>query len=94
MARVVITSRMPGNGLERIAATHELTYHDARGARCRGDLLAAVAGADALVCTLADRVDTELIGIVGPGQIGLATAPRARALGMRVLVSGRSAPGH
>lgn len=38
--------------------------------------------------SLQDRV----IGIVGPGQIGLATARRARALGMRVLLSGRSAP--
>lgn len=32
------------------------------------------------------------IGILGPGGIGLATARRARAFGMDVLLSGRSAP--
>ncbi len=32
------------------------------------------------------------LGIVGPGAIGLATARRAKALGMEVLLSGRSAP--
>ena len=32
------------------------------------------------------------IGIVGPGAIGLATARRARAFGMSVLLAGRSAP--
>ena len=32
------------------------------------------------------------IGIVGPGAIGLATARRARAFGMEVLLSGRSTP--
>lgn len=34
----------------------------------------------------------KVIGIVGPGAIGLATAARARAFGMRVLLAGRSAP--
>ncbi|MEO5610412.1 MAG: D-glycerate dehydrogenase [Ornithinibacter sp.] len=32
------------------------------------------------------------LGIVGPGAIGLATARRAKALGMEVLLSGRSEP--
>jgi glyoxylate reductase len=32
------------------------------------------------------------LGIVGPGAIGLATARRATAFGMEVLLSGRSAP--
>ena len=31
-------------------------------------------------------------GVVGPGAIGLATAGRARAFGMEVLLSGRSTP--
>ncbi|MGL5860926.1 MAG: NAD(P)-dependent oxidoreductase, partial [Phycicoccus sp.] len=180
MARVVVASPLPGTGPERLAASHELTRHDGHGPMPRADLLAAVAGAAALVSTLADRVDAELldaagpslrvvanvavghdnvdlaacaergvavtntpgvltdatadlaialllmvtrglgaadrhvragipwrfemilnlgtslrdkaIGVVGPGQIGVATARRARALGMRVLLSGRSTP--
>lgn len=32
------------------------------------------------------------LGIVGPGAIGLATARRAKAFGMEVLLSGRSSP--
>lgn len=32
------------------------------------------------------------LGIVGPGDIGLATARRAKSFGMEVLLSGRSAP--
>ena len=32
------------------------------------------------------------LGIVGPGAIGLATARRATAFGMEILLSGRSAP--
>ena len=32
------------------------------------------------------------LGIVGPGAIGLATARRAKAFGMEVLLAGRSAP--
>jgi glyoxylate reductase len=37
-------------------------------------------------------VQGKTIGIVGPGGIGLATAARARAFGMDVLLSGRSEP--
>ena len=37
-------------------------------------------------------VQGRTIGILGPGGIGLATAARARAFGMDVLLSGRSAP--
>lgn len=33
------------------------------------------------------------LGIVGPGAIGLATARRAKSLGMEVLLTGRSDPG-
>lgn len=37
-------------------------------------------------------VQGRTIGIVGPGAIGLATARRARAFGMSVLLTGRSEP--
>jgi glyoxylate reductase len=180
MARVVVTSRLPGAAVARLQAEHEVEYHDADSAMPRGQLLAAVPGARAVVAMLVDRVDDEfldaagpdlgivanvavghdnidvracahravvvtntpgvltdatadtaiglllmvtrgfgaaerrvrsgirwefgmtrnlgvslrgrVIGIVGPGQIGLATARRAAALGMAVLLHGRSAP--
>ncbi|HET7762285.1 MAG TPA: D-glycerate dehydrogenase [Phycicoccus sp.] len=41
---------------------------------------------------LGTSVQDKAIGIVGPGAIGLATARRARAFGMRVLLHGRSRP--
>ncbi|WP_404350725.1 2-hydroxyacid dehydrogenase [Phycicoccus jejuensis] len=41
---------------------------------------------------LGTSVQGKAIGILGPGAIGLATARRARAFGMSVLLSGRSAP--
>ncbi len=41
---------------------------------------------------LGTSVQEKTIGILGPGAIGLATARRAHAFGMEVLLSGRSAP--
>ena len=41
---------------------------------------------------LGTSLQDKAIGIVGPGAIGLATARRARAFGMRVLLHGRSRP--
>ncbi len=41
---------------------------------------------------LGTSVQGRAIGIIGPGSIGLATARRAKAFGMSVLLAGRSAP--
>ncbi|MGL5818044.1 MAG: 2-hydroxyacid dehydrogenase [Phycicoccus sp.] len=180
MARVVVTSLVPGTGVERLRAEHDVVHRDEVSAMPREELLATVRGADGVVAMLVDRVDAELLdaagpplrvvanvavgydnidvaacaerdvvvtntpgvltdatadtaialllmvtrgfgaaerrvrrgipwgfgmtlalgtgvqgrvlGVVGPGAIGLATARRARALGMRVLLSGRSSP--
>jgi glyoxylate reductase len=180
VARVVVTARLPGTAVERLARTHDVVAHDTDEPMSRERLLEVVGGADAVVAALVDRVDAELldaagpqlkvlanvavgydnvdlgacaarevlvtntpgvltdatadiafalvlmvtrrlgeaerevrtgerwgwgmfhllgtsvqdkvIGIVGPGAIGLATARRARAFGMKVLLSGRSEP--
>ena len=181
MARVLVTAHLPGDGPARIAAAgHDVVYRDEVGGMPREELLARVAGSDALVAMMVDRVDAELLeaagpqlavvcdvvvgydnvdvaactergvvvtntpgvltdatadiamalvlmttrrlgaaerrvrtgepwrwsftadlgtglrgrtlGIVGPGEIGLATARRATGFGMEVLLSGRSQP--
>jgi glyoxylate reductase len=181
VARVVVTARLPGDAVARVReAGHDLTYRDVDAAMPREELLAAVAGVDAVVAALVDRVDAGLLdaagpqlrvvanvgvgydnvdvgacsergvvvtntpgvltdatadiamalvlmstrglgaaerrvrtgepwswgltshlgtglrgktlGIVGPGAIGLATARRATAFGMEILLSGRSEP--
>ena len=180
MARVLVTARLPGDSTERLAAHHDLTYRDVDAPMPRDELLVRVAGVDAVVAVLVDRVDAELLdaggsqlrvvanvavgydnvdlaacaergvvltntpgvltdatadlamalvlmttrglgaaerrvrtgepwgwsltghlgtslrgrtlGIVGPGAIGLATARRAKAFGMEILLAGRSEP--
>ncbi len=179
-SRVAVTARLPGGAVERLRSRHSVRARDDDAPATRDELLALVAGCDAVVTLLSDRVDAELldtagpglrvvanvavgydnvdlaacarrgvvvtntpgvltdatadlafalvlmvtrrlaeaerevrtgepwrwtmthllgtsvqgraIGIVGPGAIGLATARRARAFGMSVLLSGRSEP--
>jgi len=67
-ARVLVTGRLPGDGPARLsAAGHEVTYRDRTDAMPRDELLTAVAGVDALVALMVDRVDAELLDAAGPG---------------------------
>lgn len=179
-AGVVVLSTLPGDAVERLRAEHDVRYRDEDSQVPPGELPMLLAGADAVVVTLSQRVDEAFldatgpqlkvvanvavgydnvdvaacrergvvvtntpgvltdatadiafalvlmttrrlgeaerevrtgrpwtwgifhligvsvqgrtIGIIGPGAIGLATARRARAFGMDVLLSGRSAP--
>ena len=68
VARVLVTAHLPGDGPARLAAAgHEVTYRDVASAMPRDELLAAVAGVDALVAMMVDRVDAELLDAAGPG---------------------------
>ncbi|BCW94268.1 MAG: D-glycerate dehydrogenase [Thermoanaerobaculum sp.] len=59
MARVAVTSPLPGTALERLAQEHEVVIRD--GPPLSGPELADFVGdAEALVCLLADRVTAEL----------------------------------
>lgn len=59
MARVAVTSPLPGTALERLRQAHETRVRS--GPPLSGETLAAFAGdAEALVCLLADRVGAEV----------------------------------
>jgi glyoxylate reductase len=63
---VVVTRRLPGVSLSRIAAAGFTVAEPPDGPLPREGLLAAVAGASGILCTLADTVDAALMDAAGP----------------------------
>ena len=70
MARVLVTRQLPGDALTRLAAAHTVEIWPEPGAPPAAALAERVTSADALLCTLDDRIDAELI----------AGAPRLRVI--------------
>lgn len=66
MAKVVVTGRIPDAALEKLRAEHEVDAWDGEQSISREELLGKVAGADALVTLLTERVDAELLEAAGP----------------------------
>jgi len=66
MAKVVVTGRIPEAALEKLRAEHEVDAWDGEQSISREELLGKVAGADALVTLLTERVDAELLDAAGP----------------------------
>ncbi|KUM31484.1 D-glycerate dehydrogenase [Arthrobacter sp. EpRS66] len=66
MAKVVVTGRIPKAALEKLRAEHEVDAWDGEQSISREELLGKVAGADALVTLLTERVDAELLEAAGP----------------------------
>ncbi|MEV6971870.1 D-glycerate dehydrogenase [Kitasatospora sp. NPDC093806] len=64
---VLVTRRLAPGVVERLTGHHAATVHDSELPLSRTDLLAAVRGRRALVTTLDERVDTELLDAAGPG---------------------------
>ena len=66
MSRVVVTGRIPDAALEKIRAEHEVDAWAGPESISREELLRRVAGADAIVSLLTERVDGELLDAAGP----------------------------
>jgi glyoxylate reductase len=66
MAKVVVTGKIPAGGLERLKAEHDVTAWESDVAISRNELLRMVAGADAIVSLLTEKVDDELLDAAGP----------------------------
>ena len=66
MSRVVVTGRIPDPALEKLRAGHEVDAWTGTESISREELLRRVAGADAVVSLLTERVDAELLDAAGP----------------------------
>jgi len=65
MARVVVTGRIPAEGVNALRNEHDVDAWDEATPIPRDELLRRVAGADALVTLLTERVDNELLDATG-----------------------------
>ncbi len=90
---VLVTRRLPGVSLERIAAAADLAALPPNGPMPAGDLSRLARGAAGILCTLADRIDARLMDAAGPGlavvsnfAVGVDNVDLAEALrrGIRV----------
>ncbi len=66
MSRVVVTGRIPDTAIEKLRAEHDVDAWDSTESIGREELLKRVAGADALVTLLTEKVDAELLDAAGP----------------------------
>ena len=65
MARVVITGRIPSEAVELLRSEHDVWAWEQPTPISRPELLEQVAGADALVTLLTEKVDAELLDAAG-----------------------------
>ncbi len=66
MSRVVVTGRIPETVLEKLRTEHEVEAWEGPESIGREELLRRVAGADAVVSLLTERIDAELLDAAGP----------------------------
>jgi len=66
MSRVVVTGRIPDAAIEKLRAEHDVDPWVGPQTITREELLRRVAGADAIVSLLTERVDAELLDAAGP----------------------------
>ncbi|MFE7630944.1 2-hydroxyacid dehydrogenase [Kocuria sp. NPDC057446] len=66
MSRVVVTGRVPDAAVEKLRAEHDVDAWPGPDSIDREELLRRVAGADAVVSLLTERIDAELLDAAGP----------------------------
>jgi glyoxylate reductase len=71
MARIFVTRKLPGRALSRLAEAHDVDVWEHDRPIDRDQLLRRAASADALLCTLVDRIDAELLAEL-PGLKAIA----------------------
>ncbi len=64
--KVVVTGRIPAAGIEMLRAEHDVASWDSTELVGRAELLDRVAGADAIISLLTERIDAELLDAAGP----------------------------
>src|SRR4051812_25898745 len=62
MARCLVTRRLPGDALDRVAADHDLEVWEKEEPIPRAELLQKAAEAEGLLTMLTDQVDAERMG--------------------------------
>jgi phosphoglycerate dehydrogenase-like enzyme len=63
VARVLVTRRLPGSALERLAAAgHDVSVREDDLPPTRAELLEEIASAEGLLCLLTERIDGQAIG--------------------------------
>ena len=65
MAKIVVTGKIPAGGLARLKAEHDVLAWESDEAISRSELLQMVAGADAIVSLLTEKIDAELLAAAG-----------------------------
>ncbi|MBK8869113.1 MAG: D-glycerate dehydrogenase [Dermatophilaceae bacterium] len=66
MALVVVTNRIPAEGLDALRAEHEVRAWESEECISRADCLELVKGADAILTLLTEKVDGEFLDAAGP----------------------------
>ena len=66
MARVVVTNRIPAEGLAALRAEHEVIAWEHEECISRAECLELVRGADGILTLLTEKVDAELLDAAGP----------------------------
>jgi glyoxylate reductase len=64
--RTLVTRKLPSSVIARLEAASDVDLYTGSAAIAREELLARVAGVDALVCLLTDTVDNALLDAAGP----------------------------